>query len=46
MTAQGVHYRYGINRQDMDINAIDALKQYLDDHDPVSVDLRGTIVPI
>ena len=46
VTAQGVPSHYGLNRQVLDMKAIEALKQYLDDHGPVSVDLRGTIVPI
>jgi len=46
VTEQGVPANYGINRQDMDIRAMDALQQYLVSHDPISVDLRGTIVPI
>jgi 2',3'-cyclic-nucleotide 2'-phosphodiesterase (5'-nucleotidase family) len=46
VTAQGVPAHYGINRHDLDIKAIDALKQYLDNHDPISINLHGTIVPI
>ncbi len=46
VTEQGVPSHYGLNRQDLDIKAIDALNQYIVNHDPVSVDLRGTIVPI
>jgi 2',3'-cyclic-nucleotide 2'-phosphodiesterase (5'-nucleotidase family) len=46
VTEQGVPANYGINRQEMDIKAIDALKQYLVNQDSISVGLRGTIVPI
>ncbi len=46
VTAQGVPERYGSNRQDLDVDAIGALKQYLAKHDKVSAELRGSIVPI
>jgi len=46
VTSQGVPERYGSNRQDLDVDAIDALEQYLAKHDKVSAELRGSIVPI
>lgn len=46
VTTQGIPKRYGNNRQNLDINAIDALKHYLEKHDKVSTELRGRIVPI
>jgi sulfur-oxidizing protein SoxB len=46
VTEQGVPAHYGTNRHDMEIKAIDALLQYLDKHDAVSVELSGTLVPI
>lgn len=46
VTTQGIPERYGNNRQNLDINAIDALKHYLEKHDKVSTELRGRIVPI
>ena len=46
VTAQGVPERYGSNRRDLDVDAIDALKQYLAKHDKVSAELRGSVVPI
>ena len=45
-TTQGVPAHYGSNRRDLGVNAIDALKQYLEKRDSVSADLRGTLVPI
>jgi 2',3'-cyclic-nucleotide 2'-phosphodiesterase (5'-nucleotidase family) len=46
VTTQGIPERYGNNRQNLDINAIDALKHYLEKHDKVSTELIGSIVPI
>ena len=46
VTAQGVPEHYGHDRRTLDINAIDALTEYLAKHDKVSAELRGSIVPI
>jgi sulfur-oxidizing protein SoxB len=46
VTTQGIPERYGNNRQNLDINAIDSLKHYLAKHDKVSAELTGSIVPI
>jgi sulfur-oxidizing protein SoxB len=46
ISTQGVPERYGSNRQDLDVAAIDALKQYLAKHEKVSAELRGSIIPI
>ena len=46
VTSQGVPGRYGSNRQDLDVDAIGALKQYLARQDKVSAELKGSIVPI
>jgi 2',3'-cyclic-nucleotide 2'-phosphodiesterase (5'-nucleotidase family) len=46
VTSQGVPERFGQNRQDLDVDAIEALRQYLGKHERVSAELRGSIVPI
>jgi 2',3'-cyclic-nucleotide 2'-phosphodiesterase (5'-nucleotidase family) len=46
VTSQGVPERYGIDRRNLDINAIDALKEYLAKYDKISAEIRGSIVPI
>jgi sulfur-oxidizing protein SoxB len=46
VTEQGLPRRYGRHRQTMDMNAIDVLTHYLETHDDVGTDIRGTIVPI
>lgn len=46
ITVQGVPDQYGSNRQDLKIDAIEALRRYLAEHEPARADLRGTMVPI
>lgn len=46
VTAQGVPESYGTDRQNLDINAIEALEQYLKKSEVVSAELKRTIVPI
>lgn len=46
VTVQGVPKRYGTDRQNLDVHAIDAMKQYLGKHDSVSAELRGTVVAV
>lgn len=46
VTMQGVPKRYGSNRHNLDVNAVDAMKQYLSKHDAVSAELRGTVVAV
>lgn len=46
VTAQGVPHKYGTNRQELHIRAIDALKDYLLGKDPVDVSLRGTVMAV
>jgi len=43
VTVQGVPKKYGKNRSNLDINAIEALKQYLEKKGTVSPELRGTV---
>lgn len=46
VTVQGVPKRYGHNRRNLNVNAIDALRQYLSKHRSVSAELKGTVVEI
>jgi S-sulfosulfanyl-L-cysteine sulfohydrolase len=46
VTEQGVPEKYGINRADAGIKAIEAMKQYLNKRSPVRVDLLGTFTAI
>lgn len=43
VTVQGVPKKYGKNRHNLDINAIDALEQYLEKKETVSPKLRGSV---
>jgi len=43
VTAQGVPQKYGVNRRNLDIHAIEELKQYFEKEKVVSAKLRGTI---
>ena len=46
VTEQGVPKKYGVNRRDLDVKAIDALKNYLEKNSPVSAELRGAVVAV
>lgn len=46
VTEQGVPKKYGTNRRDMDIKAIDALKNYLKENSPVSAELRDAVFAV
>jgi len=46
ITTQGIPARYGRNRKDLDIKAVEALKRYLKKNGPVRPRLEGTFVPI
>lgn len=43
VTVQGVPKKYGKNRRNLDISAIDALKIYIEKKGTVSPELRGTV---
>jgi hypothetical protein len=43
---QGVPERYGSNRQNLDVDAIEALRNYLAAHDPARAKPQGSIVPV
>ncbi len=46
ITSQGVPEKYGTERKDLDIRAIEAMKNYIRENSPVSVELDGNMVPI
>jgi sulfur-oxidizing protein SoxB len=46
VTEQGVPKKYGHNRRALGIQAIDALQQYLAQHQRIHADLRGTVVAV
>ncbi|MER2999153.1 bifunctional metallophosphatase/5'-nucleotidase [Pontibacter populi] len=46
VTEQGVPKKYGQNRSDSGIKAIDAMKQYLKQHSPVELQLLGTFTAV
>ena len=46
VTSQGIPKNYGKNRQNLEMRAIDALKEYLNKRKTISPDLKRTIVPI
>jgi len=46
VTTQGIPAEYGKNRSALDINALEALKKYVETNSPVKPELQGTIVPI
>jgi S-sulfosulfanyl-L-cysteine sulfohydrolase len=46
VTMQGVPPKYGRNRKDQSKRTIDALREYLATHLPVSAELRGTFVAV
>ncbi len=46
LTVQSIPTRYGKNRRGIPVKAIDALKQYVETHTPITSVLKGTIVPI
>ncbi|MFW6041098.1 MAG: bifunctional metallophosphatase/5'-nucleotidase [Thermoplasmatota archaeon] len=46
VTTQGIPSKYGKNRRDLDINAVDALRNYIEKHSPVEPGIEGAIVPV
>ena len=46
VTTQGVPEKYSKDRESLEINAIEALEQYLEKNKSVSAELKRTIVPI
>jgi 2',3'-cyclic-nucleotide 2'-phosphodiesterase (5'-nucleotidase family) len=46
VTAQGVPDKYGSNRRDLNIRAIEALERYVAGNSPVEANLQGTVMAI
>ncbi len=46
VTTQGIPSKYGNNRKNLDIDAIEALKIYIEKNSPVKPEKKGTITPI
>ena len=46
ITSQGIPEKYGENRKSLEISAIDALEEYLENRKTIRAELRRTIVPI
>lgn len=46
VTQQGVGRKYGSNRKELKIKAIEALRNYLEANSPITADLRGAVVAI
>ena len=46
VTSQGVPTKYGSNRRELPISAIDALRRYFSNHPRVNADLRGAVVVV
>ncbi|MBD3226782.1 MAG: bifunctional metallophosphatase/5'-nucleotidase [Candidatus Lokiarchaeota archaeon] len=46
VTTQGIPAKYGSNRRNLNVNAIEALEKYIKKNTPVNPSLKGTIVPV
>ncbi len=46
VTEQGVPPKYGRERKELDIHAVEAMKNYLEKHKPMQAELRGTFIPV
>ncbi len=46
ITSQGVPEKYGRNRRELPVSAIDALRRYFSNHPTVNADLRGSVVVV
>jgi 2',3'-cyclic-nucleotide 2'-phosphodiesterase (5'-nucleotidase family) len=46
VTEQGVPQKYGRQRTEMDIHAVEAMQIYLEKHKPMFAELRGTYIPV
>ncbi|MBK5210224.1 MAG: 5'-nucleotidase C-terminal domain-containing protein [Flavobacteriaceae bacterium] len=46
VTEQGVSKKYGKNRKELSVNAIDALRNYLKEKSPIEAELRNTVVAV
>ncbi|MFW6304867.1 MAG: bifunctional metallophosphatase/5'-nucleotidase [Candidatus Saliniplasma sp.] len=46
ITSQGIPEKYGENREDLEITAIEAMKNYLRENSPITIQLDDNMVPI
>ncbi|MFP4184967.1 MAG: bifunctional metallophosphatase/5'-nucleotidase [Thermoplasmata archaeon] len=46
VTTQGVPAKYGTDRKDLKIDAVTALKDYIQEQSPVEPEIEGTVVPV
>ena len=46
VTMQGVPKKYGRNRRDLEMHAVNALENYFAKHPSVSIEIRGSVVAI
>ncbi|MFW6142298.1 MAG: bifunctional metallophosphatase/5'-nucleotidase [Candidatus Saliniplasma sp.] len=46
ITSQGIPEKYGENREDLEITAIEAMKNYLREKSPITIELDDNMVPI
>jgi 2',3'-cyclic-nucleotide 2'-phosphodiesterase (5'-nucleotidase family) len=46
ISSQAVPSRFGTNRRDLRLDAIEALQEYFTKHSPIHTPMKGTIVPI
>lgn len=46
VTEQGVPRKYGVLRSEMSLHAVEAMQVYLEKHNPMYAELRGTYIPV
>jgi hypothetical protein len=46
VTTQGVPEQYGHNRRELDVKAVDSLRDYFSKHDRIKAEFRGTVVAV
>jgi len=46
VTSQGVPDKYGINRKDLELHAVEGLRKYVAVKSPVDANQRGTVIAI
>lgn len=46
VTAQGVPDKYGVNREDLELHAVEGLRKYVAARSPVDASQRGTVIAI
>lgn len=46
VTTQGIPEQYGVNRQNLDVTGVEAVRHYVEEKDAVTAELQQSIVPI